>query len=130
MARRSIHDVLADAQAQLDRLEPQQAHAEARRGAILIDTRSEDLRERDGSIPGALPLPLSVLEWRVDPASEHRDPRVGGGLDERLILICAHGYSSSLAAVRLRALGFERATDVVGGFDGWVRAGLPVAPAL
>ena len=43
-----------------------------------------------------------------------------------MILLCAHGYSPSLAAVTLRQLGFHRATDVVGGFEAWAAAGLPV----
>jgi rhodanese-related sulfurtransferase len=125
MARRSIEDLLEQARARLHRLEPEQAHAEMERGALLIDTRSGELRAHDGAIPGALELPLSVLEWRVDPESEFRDPSIGG-LDARLILICAHGYSSSLAAARLQDLGFVNATDVVGGFEAWAAAGLPV----
>ena len=46
-----------------------------------------------------------------------------------LVLLCAHGYSSSVAAATLRDLGFDRATDVVGGFEAWAAAGLPVEPA-
>jgi rhodanese-related sulfurtransferase len=125
MARRSIHEVLALARSRLDRLTPEQAFEEMTGGAVIVDTRSEDLRERDGRVPGALGFPLSVLEWRVDPDSDARDPQVGG-LDARLILLCAEGYSSSLAAARLRDLGFERATDVIDGFEGWKAAGLPV----
>jgi rhodanese-related sulfurtransferase len=44
-----------------------------------------------------------------------------------VILICRHGYSSSLAAAQLQELGFEAATDVEGGFEAWQAAGLPVA---
>jgi rhodanese-related sulfurtransferase len=96
-----------------------------RAGALLIDTRSPDQVDEHGSIPGSVRLPLSVLEWRMDPASPHRDPTVGG-LDGQIVLICAHGNSSSLAARRLQELGFESATDVVGGFEAWTKAGLPV----
>jgi rhodanese-related sulfurtransferase len=126
MERRTIDDLLEDARARLDRLEPRGALEAIADGAILIDTRADDVRARDGSIPGALELPLSVLEWRVDPASEHRDDSVGD-LDAHVILICAHGYSSSLAAARLQDMGFARATDVIGGFEAWAAAGLPVA---
>jgi rhodanese-related sulfurtransferase len=80
---------------------------------------------RDGAIPGALRIPLSVLEWRVDPTSETHSAELTGR-EERLILICRDGYSSSLAAVRLHELGFTDTTDVVGGFGAWVAAGLPV----
>jgi len=41
------------------------------------------------------------------------------------IQFCRHGYSSSLAAWNLRQLGLSRATDMVGGYDAWVEAGLP-----
>ena len=45
-----------------------------------------------------------------------------------MILICRHGYSSSLAAARLQELGFREATDVEGGVEAWQRAGLPTGP--
>src|SRR5438132_13609964 len=48
------------------------------------------------------------------------------GREDRLILICRDGYSSSLAAVRLHELGFTETTDVIGGSGAWVPAGLPV----
>jgi len=66
-----------------------------------------------------------VLEWRLDPDSPWRNPRVGG-LDARLILLCDHGCSSALAAATLVDLGFERVADVAGGFEAWQAAGLPV----
>jgi rhodanese-related sulfurtransferase len=44
-----------------------------------------------------------------------------------VIVLCEHGFSSSLAAASLVDLGFSRAADVIGGFDGWRAAGLPVA---
>jgi len=125
--RESIYDLLAEARHLLHRLEPQEALAAMRHGALLIDTRSRDEVQRTGGVPGALHFRLSVLEWRVDPASEGRDPRVGD-LDSRLILMCAQGYSSSLAARRLQQLGFRATTDVIGGFEAWKAAGLPVLP--
>jgi 3-mercaptopyruvate sulfurtransferase SseA len=42
------------------------------------------------------------------------------------VLLCNEGYASSLAAVSLHALGLHRATDLVGGFQAWRAAGLPV----
>jgi rhodanese-related sulfurtransferase len=45
-----------------------------------------------------------------------------------VILICADGYSSSIAAATLRDLGFVSVADVVGGFTAWSEAGLPVEP--
>jgi rhodanese-related sulfurtransferase len=116
---------LAAAQARLRRLTPGEAAAAMRDGRVLVDTRDGDLRSRDGRIPGAVHIPLSVLEWRVDPTSGHQSPMLAGHEDE-LILICHEGYSSSLAAVRLQQLGFDKTTDVIGGFVAWAAAGLPV----
>ena len=73
-------------------------------------------------------MPWSVLYWRLDPASGADDPRLSDPA-AWIILLCAHGYSSSLAAAALRELGFDRATDVVGGFEAWAAAGLPVESA-
>jgi ADP-ribose pyrophosphatase YjhB (NUDIX family)/rhodanese-related sulfurtransferase len=123
--RRDINDVLAAAQARLDRLTPAQAAARMRDGWTLVDVRATDLRARDGWIPDSVHAPLNVLEWRVDPESGHPEPALAGR-QERLILICHEGFSSSLAAVRLRELGYANTTDVIGGFVAWAAAGLPV----
>ena len=70
-------------------------------------------------------IPRNVLEWRVDPASGHQHPDLTGR-ENRVVLICGEGFQSSLAASTLHELGFTGVTDVVGGFDAWRNAGLPV----
>jgi rhodanese-related sulfurtransferase len=125
----TINDLLDAARRRLDRVEPREAAAAIRKGAVLVDIRSERDRDRDGVIPGALFLPRNVLEWRVDPASGHSAPGLGAALDRRIILICDEGYQSSLAAATLQDLGFTCATDLVGGFQAWRAAGLPVEAA-
>jgi rhodanese-related sulfurtransferase len=125
----TINDLLDVARRRLDRLEPTEAAAAVREGAVLVDVRSERDRERDGVISGALFFPRNVLEWRLDPASGHSAPELGDALDRWIILVCNEGYQSSLAAATLRDLGFAHATDVVGGFQAWRAAGLPVEPA-
>ncbi|MEA2252228.1 MAG: hypothetical protein QOG70_2470 [Solirubrobacteraceae bacterium] len=97
-------------------------------GALLIDIRSESQRARDGVVPDSLFVARNVLEWRCDPTSEHRDPRIDGRR-RRLIVMCDEGYQSSLAAAALHELGLKRATDLVGGFQAWRAAGLPVQPS-
>jgi rhodanese-related sulfurtransferase len=77
-------------------------------------------------IPGARFVPRNVLEWRLDPASGHSDPELRASLDRHIILVCDEGYQSSLAAATLQDLGFARATDLVGGFQAWRAAGLPI----
>lgn len=125
MQRKTIDDLLSEARASLRRLTPREAYAALQRGSVLIDTRSDDERARHGRIPGALPIPLSVLEWRVDPVSAHR-AAASIETDAHVVLICKQGYSSSLAALRLQQIGFLDATDVIGGFEAWEEEGLPV----
>ncbi len=81
------------------------------------------------SIPQFKPdaIPRTVLEWRLEPDGEFRSPYVGG-CEDRILLICDHGHSTILAAATLVDLGFSRAGDVVGGFEAWREAGLPVKP--
>jgi rhodanese-related sulfurtransferase len=128
VARKTIDEVFDEARGQIARLAPHEALRALSDGAVLIDLRSADERERHGVVPGAVHIPRSVLEWRVDPDCEHRNPAVAR-LDARLVLFCADGYSSVLAAVSLQQLGFARASDVIGGFAAWKAAGLPVGAA-
>jgi rhodanese-related sulfurtransferase len=127
MARTTSDDLLADARTRIDRVSAEDAAAEMTDGALLVDIRSESQRAEDGVIPGAIYHPRNVLEWRMDPASGHDDPAVGG-VDRRVIVVCNEGYQSSLAAATLRDIGFTRAADLVGGFQAWRGAGLPVEP--
>jgi rhodanese-related sulfurtransferase len=123
--RKTIEELLDEARGRLRRLEPAEASGAHADGAVLIDIRSEVQRGRDGVVPGALFFPRNVLEWRCDPSSPSHDPRVDD-LDRALIVMCNEGYQSSLAAVGLQQLGFQRATDLAGGFQAWRAAGLPV----
>jgi MFS family permease len=124
-SRRTAAHVLAEARRRIaPRLEPEDAYEAMGRGALLIDVRSEDERRRAGIIPGSIHIPRSVLEWRVDPDSGYSNPHVGG-LERELVLFCAQGFSSSLAAASVRELGRRTATDIVGGFAAWKAAGLP-----
>lgn len=125
----TIGALLDAARARLDRLDPAAALAAAAEGAAIVDTRCADVRRTSGVIPGSIHIPLSVLFWRLDPSSGHDDKRLSAGT-RRVILVCADGYSSSLAAATLHDLGFHDATDVVGGFNGWVADGLPVEQLL
>lgn len=126
---RGVDDLVADARSRIERLAPDEAWQAASAGrALIVDIRSDDDRRRDGIVPGSLHVPRTVLEWRVDPASGWSNPHVGNR-DRRLVLICSHGESSSLAAAALVEMGFERAADVSGGFEAWLASDLPTAPA-
>ena len=116
-----IDEMLAGARAQIVRYTPAQAWAAD--DVLLVDLRPDDVRAKTGVIPGAVHVARSGLEWRADPTSEWHDASLAVG--KRLVLICAEGYSSSLAAASLMQLGVD-AGDLEGGFDAWVEAGLPV----
>jgi rhodanese-related sulfurtransferase len=96
--------VLADARARIRRYTSDEARADPE--LLLVDTRSGDERERDGVIPGATHVPLSVLPRRADDSGR------------RVCLVCAHGYSSSLAAAVLVELGVAPG-DLIGGYEAW-----------
>ena len=123
---RTLEELLEGARATIDRLTPGEALAAARDGALILDIRSDLDRSRTGVVPGSVHVPRTVLEWRVTGDSRWRNPHLGDP-GRRLVVLCDHGYSSSLAAATLDELGLD-AADVIGGFEGWLQAGLPVAP--
>ncbi len=122
---RTIEQVLTDARARLTRLTAAQAAEARRQGAIIVDIRPAAQRACEGEIPGALLVERNVLEWRFDPASDAQLP-AATGYDQRVIIVCSQGYTSSLAAASLHDLGLRRSTDIIGGFHAWAAAGLPV----
>src|SRR4051794_29571431 len=120
-----VDDLLRAARARLRRLTPAEAAAAQADGGAIVDIRSDAQREADGLGPGALVVPRHVLEWRggaPPPPPEERLAAVRGPL----VLMCAEGFASSLAAAALQDLGVAGATDMVGGFVAWRAAGLPV----
>jgi rhodanese-related sulfurtransferase len=121
----SIDEVLEETRARLDRLTPRQAYAGTLDGALLVDIRYAELRDRDGTVPGALIVERNELEWRLDPQSAYKLPEARDH-GQHVIVLCNEGYASSLAALSLQLLGLSRATDVSGGFQAWAADGLPV----
>jgi rhodanese-related sulfurtransferase len=87
-------------------------------GALLVDIRRKELRDRDGQLPGAVVIDRNQLEWRLDPTSGHSIPEMDHA-DRSVVLVCDEGYASSLAAATLRDLGISNATDLDGGFQAW-----------
>ncbi len=94
-------------------------------GARLVDIRPSWQRAGEGEVPGSIVVERNHLEWRLHPESSARLPQAGAG--QRWIVLCSEGYTSSLAADALNSIGVP-ATDVVGGFLAWRRAGLPTVP--
>lgn len=109
---------VAALRARYTRVQPEDLPGEAARGALVVDTRPVEQRERDGALPGALVIDRNVLEWRLDPTSPYRLSQVSP--QSRIVLVCDQGFSSTLAAASLQSLGLTDATDVVNGFQGLV----------
>jgi rhodanese-related sulfurtransferase len=93
------------------------------RGVLLVDIRPLEQRLRDGDLPGAVVIDRNVLEWRLDPTSPHRIQDLADA-DREIVVVCNEGFSSSLAAWSLQQLGLHRATDLDGGFQSLLAAGL------
>lgn len=117
--RRTIDEVLDAARASLERVAPESLESERTSGALIVDIRPLEQRQRDGELPGALVVDRNVLEWRLDPLSDHRALE-STDHDQRIVIVCNEGYSSSLAAASLQQLGLRRATDLIGGFQAWL----------
>ena len=118
-----IEAALSAARARLNRLSAIEVPEAVSRGAILVDIRPAAQRAAEGEVPAALVIERNVLEWRCDPTSDARLPEAVGDHVEWVVL-CSQGYTSSLAAAALQDLGLHRATDVVGGYQGLVEAGV------
>ena len=116
---KSVDELLEEARAKLERVEPRETHAAVEAGeALIVDIRAESQREADGVVPGAVFIPRNVIEWRMD--------RLAGA--KRIVVMCNEGYQSSLVAATLQELGLDDATDLAGGFQAWRGAELPVEP--
>lgn len=115
---------LAEARAEIERVDALKAYRLQREGALLVDIRPYYNRLAEGEILGALPVERVVLEWRLDPRGPHRIPDLTA--DRTVIVFCNEGYASSLAARDLRRVGLPHATDLIGGFKAWEDAGLPI----
>jgi rhodanese-related sulfurtransferase len=117
-AAATIDELLQEARAELGwRPGPAELERAVAAGALVVDIRPVEQRDRDGALPGALVIDRNVLEWRLDPASPHRVVDVGA--EQVLVVVCNEGYASSLAAATLRRLGLRGATDLDGGYQAW-----------
>ncbi|MFJ2784037.1 rhodanese-like domain-containing protein [Streptomyces sp. NPDC093249] len=79
------------------------------RPPLVVDVRTRDEREAEGFIDGALHIPLSELSARA----------AGLPADRPLVVHCAGGHRSSVAASLLRHHGFEDVSDLLGGWTAW-----------
>jgi glyoxylase-like metal-dependent hydrolase (beta-lactamase superfamily II)/rhodanese-related sulfurtransferase len=86
-------------------------HLLAENAVILIDIRNPGEVEQ-GSIPGAIHIPLAQLRARLNLVPT----------DKPIVVLCGSGWRSSVAASLLRAQGYEDVSDLAGGYNAWVEA--------
>ncbi len=92
------------------------ASGPAAAGPLVLDVREPD-EHAQGHLPGALWIPRGLLELRIEQAAPDRA--------RPLIVYCAGGTRSALAAHALQQLGYQRVSSLAGGFTAWKAAGAP-----
>ena len=124
MTARTAAQLVQDARSGIENLTPDQVAAEAAAGkALLVDVR--DAPERaNGTIPGAIHASRGMLEFYADPSSPYHKAEFDPG--KRVILHCASGGRSALAAQSLKSMGYANVAHLDGGFKAWQAAGKPV----
>ena len=120
----SASQMVAQAKANIENLSPDQVAAELEAGsATLIDIREEGERS-NGRIAAAHHASRGMLEFYADPSGPyHREEFDPEG---RIILVCASGGRSALAADTLQRMGYSNVAHLDGGLNAWVSQGLPV----
>ncbi|HEX9969171.1 MAG TPA: rhodanese-like domain-containing protein [Acidimicrobiales bacterium] len=120
---KSAAELVAEAKQQVENLTPDDVEQELAQGAVVVDLReAEELA--GGRIPGAVHVPRGMLEFRADPSSGYH--LEGLEPSNRVILHCAGGGRSALAAMTLKEMGYDNVAHLDGGFSAWRDAGKPV----
>ena len=125
MENTTVAGMISEARQRIDNLSPEQVQSEAgAEGVVLVDIREPEELAATGVIPGAIAAPRGMLEFYADASTPYHRPEFD--TDKRVILYCASGGRSALAASALKQLGFDRVAHLDGGIKAWQAAGLPV----
>ncbi len=126
MAGKTAAELVAAAKAVVENLTVDQVVSELQDGkAVIVDIRESEERVQNGFIPGAVHLPRGMLEFYADPTSPYYRSEIAP--DKRVILHCAAGGRSALAARSLQDLGYANVAHLDGGLAAWAAANQPVA---
>ena len=118
-------ELVAEAKGRIENLTVDQAAGELdREEALLVDLREPGERAQHGAIPGAVHAPRGMLEFYADPTSSYHRAELEP--DRRVILHCASGGRSALAADTLQQMGYTNVAHLDGGFNAWKGANQPV----
>ena len=118
---RKVTDLVAEAKARIENLDVASVAKEQTDGVLLVDLREPGELTEAGRIPGSVHVPRGMLEFRADPTSPYHQ----NGFDpqRRIILHCATGGRSALAAAALQDMGYKNVAHLDGGFKAWAEAG-------
>ena len=124
---KSAKDLVTEAKRNIENLTVGDVAKERERGdVLLVDLREPEERAQNGMIPGAIAAPRGMLEFYADPATPYHKKELDP--NRRIILHCASGGRSALAAQTLRQMGFQNVAHLDGGFKAWKEAGQAVEP--
>ena len=120
--------MVGEAKQRIENLTVDQLAAELAQGdTVLVDVREPEERIQHGVIPGAVHAPRGMLEFYADSTSPYHRPEFDP--DRRVVLHCAAGSRSALAADTLQQMGYRNVAHLDGGFRAWKEAGQPVEEA-
>lgn len=126
MKAKTAMELIKEAKEQIENLTAEQVQLELSSGKVaLIDLREHDELLQHGTIAGSSHAPRGMLEFYADPTLPYHKPEFDRS--QRIILHCASGGRSALAAVTLRQMGYENVAHLDGGLKAWKEAGLPIA---
>ncbi len=118
-------DMVAEAKGRIENLTVNEASREIDGDKVLVvDLREADESEQNGAIPGSIHAPRGMLEFWADPTSAYHRQEFDPA--QRIILYCASGGRSALAAMTLGELGYDKVAHLDGGLDAWKEQGRPV----
>ncbi|QRO00579.1 molybdopterin-synthase adenylyltransferase MoeB [Archangium violaceum] len=114
----TFRELLSDAKKEIREvsIEDVKRLLDARAPLKLVDVREAD-EYAGGRLPGALHIPRGFLELRIEDKATR---------DEELVLYCAGGTRSALAARTLQHMGYTRVASLTGGYNRWSDAHYPV----
>ena len=119
---KSAKDLVSEANAAVETLSADDAVKLTRDpGAVFVDVREADERRKTGTLKGAVNAPRGFLEFYADPNSPTHVKALSSG--KRLVLYCASGNRSALAASTLKSMGIANVSHVAGGFPALQKAG-------
>ncbi len=118
-------ELVAEAKQRVENLTVEQVATELEQGdVLLVDLREPGELAQHGTIPGAVHAPRGMLEFYADPTSSYHRPEFDP--DRRVVLHCASGGRSALAADTLKQMGYDNVAHLDGGFNAWKEAGRQV----